>query len=112
MVFVLAGLIGWIVASTYMQTSGHPLKKIISPGLTAACGLLVLAGGFIDGVPLGLGLILAVAILLLAVSEFTFERTQDSPRLFVLALGLGKVNGFMIGFIPALKEMVLWGLSV
>ena len=110
MVFVLAGLKGWIVASTYMQTSGHPLKKIISPGLTAACGLLVLAGGFIDSIPLGL--ILAVAILLLAVSDFTFERTQDSPRLFVLALGLGKVNGFMIGFIPALMVMVLWGLSV
>ena len=97
MVYLYTLFVAWITASAFVQAADHPLKKVISPGLTAACGVLVLTGTLMGNVPLRLGLTLAGAILLLAASDFTFERSEANPSLFTLAMVLGVLSGFIIG---------------
>ena len=62
-----------IIVSAFLQASDNALKKIICPGLTACCGLLVLYGAVSGAAPLLQGVVLSVALLFLALSDFTFE---------------------------------------
>jgi F0F1-type ATP synthase assembly protein I len=86
-----------IVVSAFMQASDNALKKVISPGLTTCCGLLVLYGALSGTAPLLQGVVLGVALLFLALSDFTFEASQAKPNLFPLAMIFGVLSGFIIG---------------
>ena len=86
-----------ILVSAFLQASDNALKKIICPGLTACCGLLVLYGAVSGTAPLLLGVVLSVALLFLALSDFTFERSETNPDLFPLAMIFGVISGFIIG---------------
>ena len=72
----------WMLISAFMQAENNPKKNIVSPGLTAACGILVLTGALTGSAPPRIGIILAVALLLLAASDFTFERSAEKESLF------------------------------
>jgi hypothetical protein len=87
----------WMLISAFMQAENNPEKNIISPGLTAACGVLVLIGSLTGTAPARLGFVLAIALLLLAASDFTFERSTGKESLFPLAVALGVISGFTIG---------------
>ena len=87
----------YIIISAFMQASDNPLKDKVSPGLTAFCGLLVLYGAIAGNVPLTQGTILCIALLLLAASDFVFEKSTIKPELFPIAIGFGVISGFIIG---------------
>ena len=87
----------WMLISAFMQAENNPKKNFISPGLTAACGILVLIGALTGTAPGRIGIILAAALLLLAASDFTFERSAQKENLFPLAVVLGVISGFTIG---------------
>jgi hypothetical protein len=70
---------------------------VISPGLTAFCGLIVLYGTISGNVPLAQGLTVFVALLLLAASDFMFERSEAKPELFPVAMIFGVISGFTFG---------------
>ena len=80
-----------------MQASDNPFKDKVSPGLTAFCGLLVLYGAIAGNIPLTQGIILCIALLLLAASDFVFEKSTSKPELFPIAIGFGVISGFVIG---------------
>lgn len=88
-----------IIISTFLQASDNPLKKIGTPALTAGCGLIVLYAAISGSVPFVTGLVLAVALFLLASSDFTFEQSLSDAKLFPLAMVLGVVSGFSIGIL-------------
>lgn len=50
------------VASSLFQASDNKLKKIVSPGLTAFTGLVVLYGTLARNVPLAQGLTVAITV--------------------------------------------------
>ncbi len=85
------------VVSFWLQVRRVPLKDYLSPGLTAFCGLVVLFGVRIENVPWDLGVTMAGALLLLAASDFMFERSVTNEKLFPVALGFGMISGFIIG---------------
>ena len=87
----------YILISAYLQASNDSLKNKVSPGLTAFCGLLVLYGAIVGNVPQTQGIILCIALLLLAASDFVFEKSVAKPELFPIAIGFGVVSGFIIG---------------
>jgi len=88
----------WMLISAFMQAEDNPDKNLVSPGLTAACGVMVLIGALTGSAPAPrLGIILAIALLLLAASDFTFERSTEKEGLFPLAVVLGVISGFTIG---------------
>jgi hypothetical protein len=96
--FILSFLfVGLILISAFLQASDNALKRIICPGLTACCGLLVLYGALSGTAPLLLVVVLSVALLFLALSDFTFERSVTRPDLFPLAMIFGLLSGFIIG---------------
>lgn len=98
MTFILSFLfVILIIVSAFLQASDNTLKKIICPGLTACCGLLVLYGAVSGTAPLLQGVVLGVALLFLALSDFTFERSETKPDLFPLAMIFGVLSGFIIG---------------
>ena len=98
MAFILSTLfVAWALFSALLQAADKPLKHWISPGLTALAGILVLTGTLMEGVPLNQGLPLAVALLVVAGSDFCFERSAARPGLFPLAMGLGVISGLIIG---------------
>jgi len=88
-----------IIISAFLQASDNPLKNKVSPGLTAFCGLLVLYGSIAGNVPLIQGIILSIALLLLAASDFIFEKSTSKPELFPIAIGFGVISGFIIGIL-------------
>lgn len=87
----------WMLVSAFMQAEDNPKKNLVSPGLTAACAVIVLIGALTGTAPARVGIILAAALLLLAASDFTFERSTEKESLFPLAVVLGVVSGFTIG---------------
>jgi uncharacterized protein (DUF983 family) len=98
MAFFLSTLfVAWALTSALLQAGDKPLRNWISPGLTALAGVLVLTGTLVDNVPLGQGLPLAIALLIVAGSDFCFERSADRPGLFPLAMALGMISGLIIG---------------
>lgn len=98
MAFFLSFLfVGLILISAFLQASDNTLKRIICPGLTACCSLLVLYGALSGSASLLLGVVLSVALLFLALSDFTFERSVTRPDLFPLAMIFGVLSGFIIG---------------
>jgi hypothetical protein len=100
MSFVLSLLfVGFAVLSAFLQASDHALKKLVSPGLTAFCGLVALYGGVSGHEPLGQGVTLFIALLLLAASDFAFERSVVRPEIFPIAMVLGVASGFVIGIL-------------
>jgi hypothetical protein len=111
-----------IIVSAFLQASDNALKKIICPGLTACCGLLVLYGAVSGTAPLLQGVVLGVALLFLALSDFTFERSETKPDLFPLAMIFGVLSGFIIGItfnvtanfkdIPLLVHLVFFVIGV
>ncbi len=59
MTFALTFLfIIWMLISAFMQAENNPKKNIVSPGLTAACGILVLIGALTGSAPPRIGIIL------------------------------------------------------
>ena len=76
----------WMLVSAFMQAEDNPKKNLVSPGLTAACGVIVLVGALTGSAPLRTGIILSIALLLLAASDFTFERSTGKESLFPLAV--------------------------
>ena len=96
----------WMLASAFMQAENNPKKNFVSPGLTAACGVLVLIGALTGSAPLRIGVILAIALLLLAGSDFTFERSTKKESLFPLAVVLGMLSGFTIGILINLTARI------
>jgi len=95
--FLLILFVCCVVVSTFLQASGSSLKNIFSPGLTAFCGLLVLYGTITRDMAASNGLVLGSAVLLLAASDFTFEKSGERPALFPFSIVLGVVSGFIIG---------------
>ena len=89
----------YIISSAFLQASDNPLKNKVSPGLTAFCGLLVLYGTIAGNVPFTQGIILCIALLLLASSDFVFEKSVTKPELFPIAIGFGVISGFTIGIL-------------
>ena len=89
----------WLIISAFTQAEDHPAKKIVSPALTAFCGLLLLIGAWMGNVPFQTGLILFIALFLLAASDFMFERSDKAPGLFPVAMVLGVLSGFTIGIL-------------
>ncbi len=89
----------WMLISTFMQAENNPKKNFVSPGLTAVCGVIVLIGALKGTAPSRLAIPLAIALLLLAASDFTFERSTEKESLFPLAVVLGVVSGFTIGIL-------------
>lgn len=89
--------VAYSVISTFVQASDSALRKMVSPGLTALCGLIVLYGTLTGNVSSAQGLTLFVALLLLAISDGLFERSADKPGLFPLAMIFGVISGFIIG---------------
>lgn len=87
----------WMLVSAFMQAEDNPDKNIVSPGLTAACGVMVLIGALTGSAPTRIGFIFAIALLLLAASDFSFERSAKKENLFPLAVVLGVISGFTIG---------------
>jgi len=121
--FILSFLfVGLILISAFLQASDNALKKIICPGLTACCGLLVLYGAVSGTAPLLSGVVLSLALLFLALSDFTFERSETNPDLFPLAMIFGVLSGFIIGItfnvaailkgISPLVHLVFFGIAV
>jgi len=96
----------WMLASAFMQAENNPKKNFVSPGMTAACGVLVLIGALTGSAPLRIGVILAIALLLLAASDFTFERSTNKESLFPLAVVLGMLSGFTIGILINLTARI------
>lgn len=98
MAFALSFLfVAMAVVSAFLQASQHPAKNTISPGLTAFCALLVFFGFWAGNVSSQLGIPLAIALLLLAMSDFTFERSIANESYFPLAILFGVVSGFIVG---------------
>lgn len=98
MTFILSTLfVAWALVSALMQASDKPLKNRVSPGLTALAGILILTGALVGNVPSAQGIPLAIALLILAGSDFAFERSTTRPELFSLAMVLGVVSGLIIG---------------
>lgn len=98
MTFILSTLfVAWALVSALLQAGDKPLKNWVSPGLTALAGVLILTGTLMDNVPLGQGLPLAIALLIVAGSDFCFERSTGRPGLFPLAMVLGVISGLIIG---------------
>lgn len=113
MTFVLTYIfIFWMLISAFMQAEDNPDKNLVSPGLTAACGVIVLIGALTGTAPTQLGIILAVALLLLATSDFTFERFTEKKNLFPLAVVLGVISGFTIGIMINLVARIPLGLHI
>jgi hypothetical protein len=77
--------------SAFMQASDNQLKKIVNPGLTACCGLLVLVGAISRAADRLQGVLLGAALLLLALNDFIFERSASKPDLFPL-IRLGQMR--------------------
>ena len=96
----------WMLISTFMQVEDNPKKNFVSPGLTAACGIIVLIGALTGSAPTRNGIILAIALLLLAASDFTFERSTEKENLLPLAVVLGVVSGFTIGIMINLTARI------
>ena len=98
MTFILSTLcVAWALASAFMQASDNQLKNRVSPGLTALAGLLLLTGALAGNVQSGQGVPLAIALLILAGSDFAFERSAGRPEIFPLAMLLGVVSGLISG---------------
>lgn len=91
--------VAFAVVSAFLQASDNVLKKHVSPALTAFCALVVLVGTLVGNVTLGQGLPLCIALLLLATSDFMFERSEANPNLFPVAMIFGVVSGFIIGIL-------------
>lgn len=87
----------WMITSTLLQADDNPKKNIISPGLTAFCGILVLCGGLYGEVSLKTSLVLALALFLLALSDGMFEMSTQKPNAFTFAMIFGVLSGFTIG---------------
>ena len=109
----------WMLISAFMQAENNPKKNFVSPGLTAACGVIVLIGALTGSAPTRIGIILAVALLLLAASDFTFERSTEKENLFPLAVVLGVISGFTIGIlinlaadIPLVPHIIFAAIAV
>ena len=96
----------WMLISAFMQAEDNPKKNFVSPGLTAVCGVIVLIGALTGSAPTRIGIILAIALLLLAASDFTFERSPEKESLFPLAVVLGVVSGFTIGIMINLTARI------
>ena len=88
-----------MLISTFMQAENNPQKKYVGPALTAVCGLLVLMGAITGNIPLSWGIILFIALLMLAASDFMFEQSANNENLFVVTMILGVLSGFMIGIL-------------
>jgi len=86
----------YILISAFLQASDNPLEDKVSPGLTAFCGLMVLYGATVENVPLTQGVILCIALLLLAASDFVFEKSVTNSELFPIAIGFGVISGFIV----------------
>jgi hypothetical protein len=93
------------VTSSFFQASDNKLKKIISPGLTAFTGLVVLYGAMVGNVPLSQGLTVAIALFLLTASDTLLEQSEEKPGLFPLAMVFGVVSGLMFGVLLNLVAM-------
>ncbi|KAA3660971.1 MAG: hypothetical protein DWQ04_17855 [Chloroflexi bacterium] len=88
-----------VIISAFMQAEDNHWKNIISPALTAFCGLLILIGALISNVPFAQGITLFIALILLAASDFMFERSVTNENLFPIAMVLGVISGFTIGIL-------------
>jgi hypothetical protein len=98
MSFILSLLfVAFAVLSALLQGSDNPLKKVVSPGLTAFCALIVLVGTLSGNVPLAQGLTVFIALLLLAASDTMFEQSVAKPELFPVAMIFGVISGFTFG---------------
>lgn len=102
----------WLTLSAFLQAEDHPQKNYVSPALTAFCGFLLLVGTRQDNVASSVGWILFIALELLAVSDFLFERSVHKPDLFPLAMVFGVLSGFTIGVLfnwqAAAQGVPLW----
>ena len=102
----------WIIISAFMQAEDNPKKSLISPGLTAFCGVLVLTGTIMGETPVRSGITLAAALILLALSDLMFERSSQNDGLFPVAMVFGVLSGFTIGILFNLtafnKGIPLW----
>lgn len=104
-----------MIISAFMQAEDHPQKKFVSPGLTASCGLLILVGTLLSNVPLSQGITLSVALVLLAASDFMFERSGNNETLFPIAIAFGMISGFTIGIlfnVVAISQGIPWSVLI
>jgi hypothetical protein len=106
----------WMIISTFLQAEDNPKKKYISPGLTAICGILILVSTLIGNVPTKQGIVLSIALILLASSDWMFEHSVKNDDLFPIAMVFGVLSGFSIGILFNLtaysKGIPLWWLGV
>jgi len=85
-----------VIISAFMQAEDNPQKSFVSPALTAFCGILVLIGTLVSNVPFSQGITLFIALILLAASDFMFERSVTNENLFPVAMLFGVISGFTI----------------
>lgn len=88
-----------MIISAFMQAEDNPKKNFISPALTAFCGIMMLVGTLAGNVSFSTGLTLLIALILLALSDFMFERSAQNENLFPIAMILGVLSGFAIGIL-------------
>ncbi len=92
LVFIIVMVISFI-----LQMRNLRLKNYVSPGLTVLCAFSLLFGVRMQNVSWWTGMVLVLALLLLAASDFVFERSTANAKLFPLALGFGMISGFIFG---------------
>ncbi len=117
-VFILSLLfMAFAVLSALLQGSDDALKKVVSPGLTTFCALIVLVGTLSGNVPLAQGLTVFIALLLLAASDTMFEQSAVKPELFPFPNPERRISwlspyrillAILVIYYPAQVAMVLW----
>jgi len=103
-----------LIISAFMQAEDNPKKNVVSPALTAFCSLLILIGTLSNNVPLSQGITLFIALILLAASDFMFERSVTNENLFPIAMVLGVISGFTIGIlfnVVAFSQGIPWWIQ-
>ena len=105
-----------MIVSAFLQADDNPKKNYVSPALTALCGILVLIGAVNGNISLVTGVILFLALFMLAASDFSFERSARNPNMFTIAMVLGVLSGFAIGILFILdantQGVPLWVMGV
>lgn len=91
--------VAFAVISTFIQTEENPKRKFFSPAITCISALAILSGGLFGSAPPRISLVLAIALLMLALSDMLFELSLEKPNLFALAMVFGVLSGFTIAIL-------------
>lgn len=101
-----------MIISAFMQAEDNAYKKYVSPALTGFCGIIILVGALSGNVPMQSGLVLFIALLLLAMSDYMFESSEANPNRFAIAMIFGVISGFTISilfnFLAYVENIPLW----